>query len=119
MPYRIFSIMNTDIQYSYGQGVIEFRLNKIYRKDSLKSTGTTTYNLYISNSSESITQMTKCSLGNVYTITKIQAGDTISAENSYEYVKFSIKVNLFLLRLKKSRKLSEILRLSLLEPRLH
>jgi hypothetical protein len=53
-------------------------LNKIYRKDGLKSTNTTvTYTLYISKKSEDITKMTGCVQGNVYKRILTQVGTSI------------------------------------------
>lgn len=68
MPYKTYGIINTFIQYSYKPNKIEYRLNKIYRKDMGSTPGEAIYTLYISNSTESITKMTKCSLGQVYSL---------------------------------------------------
>jgi hypothetical protein len=75
MPYRTYGIMNKNIQYYYKSGSVSFSLNKIYRKDSLKSTSTATnYTLYISNKSEDITKMTGCAQGNAYKRSYTQVG---------------------------------------------
>ncbi len=39
MPYRLYSIRNTNIDYSYKAGIVEFKLNKIFRLDNSKSNG--------------------------------------------------------------------------------
>lgn len=97
MPYKVYGIANSYIQYYYKPGTIEYGLNKIHRKDNNNAIGEATYTLYISNNSESITKMTKCSLGNVYKIVTTESNANISAINSRDYVTFKINVtsNLF------------------------
>lgn len=51
MPYRILGIQNLNIQYSYKLGVVQFRLNRIYRKDGGMLLANSKYVLYVSNSS--------------------------------------------------------------------
>lgn len=54
MPYRIYDINSPNIQYSYSQSMIQYKLPKIYRKDNGKSYATTSYYLYIANTSSAI-----------------------------------------------------------------
>lgn len=111
MPYRLYSIRNTNIEYSYKAGIVEFKLNKIFRLDNNKSTGQAIYTLFISNNTESITKMTKCSLGNVYKVIQTFQGETVSGSDSRKSVVFSLKVYLLLFSLKKLDKRLETQRL--------
>lgn len=92
MPYKVLGIRNTNIEYSYKSGLVEFRLNRMYRKDAQATIGNSEYHLYISNNAEDITAMTRCSLGAVFTVTQAKEGDIITATSYREYVTFSIKV---------------------------
>jgi hypothetical protein len=93
MPYRVYGIQDTTIQYAYKSGAVQFKLNKIYRKDSLTTVGTTLYTLYISTTSDDIMQTTACSLGNPFAAATTNVGDVIESANMGEYVVFELKVH--------------------------
>ena len=92
IPYKIFWIPELSIKYMYKENGTEFTLTGITRKDRMPVIGAVTYKLYISNNTDAINAMTKCSKGQVYTQKIVKVYNMKNIQEEDKDATFSISV---------------------------